>query len=437
VARSLHRYAADAFVAATLAHLAREWLAGHWRHFRWFSWVSGVPLIVLMYASGIVGFWLAWDRLGQFSAVATAEWVDSLGFGPMMRNFLVPASVDDRLFSLFVFLHIGVPLFLLAGMWLHIQRISSAETLPPVVLRWGVVLALAAAAIVRPVASLPRADLAGVPELVPVDWFFLFLHPLMYATSPQALTLAAGAALILLVALPLLPGSTPLPAAVVDPANCNGCGRCVADCPFEAVELAPRQGKPRAAIALVSPVLCAGCGICAGACPSSTPFRKSDPHVSGIDLPQRTVGALREEMERELERLQGAARVVVFGCECAAEVASLAGRSVAALRLPCTGMLPPSFVDYALRSGADGVLVTGCLEGDCEYRLGNRWTDGRFRGSREPHLRSSVRRERVRVLWSGHDRAALARSLALFRGWLAARGSESQLPPARKVRSHA
>jgi len=107
VARSLHRYAADGFVIATLAHLAREWLAGHFRGFRWFSWVSGVPLVVLMYASGIVGFWLAWDRLAQFSAIATAEWVDTLGFGPMMRNFLAPASVDDRLFSLFVFLHIG------------------------------------------------------------------------------------------------------------------------------------------------------------------------------------------------------------------------------------------------------------------------------------------------------------------------------------------
>jgi coenzyme F420-reducing hydrogenase delta subunit/ferredoxin len=436
VARSLHRYAADAFVVATLAHLAREWLAGHFRGFRWFSWLSGVPLLVLMYASGIVGFWLAWDRLGQFSAIATAEWVDSLGFGPMMRNFLAPASVDDRLFSLFVFLHIGVPLFLLAGMWLHIQRISRAETLPPPALRWGIVLALAAAAVARPVTSLPAADLAIAPEVVALDWFFLFMHPLMYATSPQALTLGAAAALAGLLALPLLPGGARLAAAVVDPANCNGCGRCVADCPFAAVELAPRAEKPRGAIAVVLPDLCAGCGICAGACPSSTPFRKLDPLVSGIDLPQRTVGMLREELERALERLQGGARVVLFGCECAAAATRLADPSTAAIALPCTGMLPPSFVEYALRSGADGVLVTGCREGDCEYRLGNRWTDERFAGGREPHLRASVPRARLRVLWAG-DPAALARELELFRAGLAALGRPAQLPPARKERAHA
>ncbi len=438
VARSLHRYAADGFVLATLAHLAREWLAGHFRGFRWFSWVSGVPLVVLMYASGIVGFWLAWDRLAQFSAIATAEWVDALGFGPMMRNFLAPASVDDRLFSLFVFLHIGVPLFLLAGMWLHVQRISRAETLPPQPLRWGIVLALAAAAIARPVASLPPADLAIAPERVAVDWFLLFMHPLMYATSPQALTLLAAGSLAGLLALPLLPGREPLAAAVVDPANCNGCGRCVADCPFAAVELAPREGKPRGAIAVVLPALCAGCGICAGACPSSTPFRKLEPLVSGIDLPRRTVGALRGELERALDRLEGAARVAVFGCECAADVTRLADRSTAAMPFPCTGMLPPSFVEYALRSGADGVLVTGCEQSACEYRLGNRWTDERLAGEREPHLRSSVPRERLRVRWiAAAGGASLERELALFRAELAARGRSALLPPARRERAHA
>lgn len=440
VARSLHRYAADAFVAATLAHLARELLAGHWRGFRWFSWVSGVPLIVLMYASGIVGFWLAWDRLAQFSALATAEWLDTLpvGVGPVTRNFLAPASVDDRLFSLFVFLHIGIPLFLLAGMWLHLQRISHAETLPPRPLRWGVVAALAAAAIARPVASLPAADLTTVPERLALDWFYLFIHPLMYATSPQALTLLAAGSLVLLLALPLMPAAAPLPAAVVDPANCNGCGRCVADCPFAAVALAPRVARPRGATALVSPELCAGCGICAGACPSATPFRKLEPLASGIDLPQRTVGELREELERALERLEDPPRVIVFGCECAADSTRLAGGSNAAIALPCTGMLPPSLLEYALRSGADGVLVTGCPESDCEYRLGNRWTEERLAGEREPQLRASVPRERVRLRWIGRGgEAALARSLAEFRAELAQRGRASPPAPARKERAHA
>ena len=50
VLRSVHRYAADLFVVAVIAHLVREALAGHWRGFRAFSWISGVPLLWLLYA---------------------------------------------------------------------------------------------------------------------------------------------------------------------------------------------------------------------------------------------------------------------------------------------------------------------------------------------------------------------------------------------------
>jgi len=89
--------------------------------------------------------------------------------------------------------------------------------------------------------------------------------------------------------------------------------------------------------------------------------------------------------------------------------------------LTCAAQLPPSFVEYALRSGVDGVLVTGCREGDCRWRLGQRWTEARLAGERAPRLRASVARERVRVAWAGRrDRDALATALAGFRAALAA-----------------
>ncbi|MCL4763343.1 MAG: hydrogenase iron-sulfur subunit, partial [Burkholderiales bacterium] len=120
--------------------------------------------------------------------------------------------------------------------------------------------------------------------------------------------------------------------------------------------------------------------------------------------------------------------VVVFGCDCAADVRALAGPGVAVLTLPCSGMLPPTFIDYALRDGADGVLVTGCPPDDCEYRFGSRWTAQRLAGEREPHLRASVPRERVRVAWAAReDLAAVARELAAFRAALAL------APPRRAV----
>ena len=47
-------------------------------------------------------------------------WVMAEAFG----NFIGGGAVSDRFFSLLIFLHIGIPLILLLGMWIHIQRIS-------------------------------------------------------------------------------------------------------------------------------------------------------------------------------------------------------------------------------------------------------------------------------------------------------------------------
>ena len=75
--RGLHRYAADAMVLVVLAHVVREWMLGRFRSFRAASWLTGVPLLLLLFVSAIGGFWLNWDRLGQFSSTANAEWLDA------------------------------------------------------------------------------------------------------------------------------------------------------------------------------------------------------------------------------------------------------------------------------------------------------------------------------------------------------------------------
>lgn len=51
--------------------------------------------------------------------------------------------------------------------------------------------------------------------------------------------------------------------ACVDEEICAGCGRCVAQCAYEAITLDERKG-----VATVNVALCQGCGACAAACPS-------------------------------------------------------------------------------------------------------------------------------------------------------------------------
>jgi ferredoxin len=228
---------------------------------------------------------------------------------------------------------------------------------------------LIALALLRPAASGTRWDPAVAPQGLQIDWFLLFVHPLMYATSPVTLWLAAGGATAALIALPYLARRPAAPAAQVDPANCNGCGRCVVDCPYEALTLRVRK-------AFVFAERCAACGICAGACPSATPFRSVAGLASGIDLPDLTVDELRRRMRRALP-----AGEVLFSCE---------GARAGGIVLRCLAMLPPAFVEYALRHGARRVRAIGCRDGECAWRIGLELAAERFAGTREPHLRANV-----------------------------------------------
>lgn len=41
------------------------------------------------------------------------------------------------------------------------------------------------------------------------------------------------------------------------------------------------------------------------------------------------------------------------------------------IKVPCTGKVDINHLLLAFEQGADGVMVAGCLEGDCHYLVGN------------------------------------------------------------------
>jgi quinol-cytochrome oxidoreductase complex cytochrome b subunit/coenzyme F420-reducing hydrogenase delta subunit len=423
VMRSLHRYASDALVLIVAVHILREYIEGRLRSVRWFTWVTGVPLLWLLYASGISGYWLVWDTLAQYVAISTTEWLDALGiFGePIARNFLDPTTLSGRFFTLLVFIHIAVPLMLLLGMWIHIHRMSLPRMNPPKGLALGTLGMLIVVSFARPALSQAPADLGATASHIGLDWFYLLLYPLLDYMPGDWLWLGLAAGTAVLAAMPwILPRKRPS-AAEVSFDNCNGCGRCVADCPFTAVSLVPRADESQyTVVAEVTPELCTSCGICVGACPTATPFRRASALVSGIDLPSQSVLERREQVEAAGESLgKDKGRILVFGCARGPSADSL-GADVQMLTLPCIGNLPPSFIDFVLSRGhADGVMLTGCAEADCYHRLGIRWTKARIAGERDPYLRKRVPRERVRMGWfgaAGGDH--LSREVAAFRDGL-------------------
>jgi coenzyme F420-reducing hydrogenase delta subunit len=71
--------------------------------------------------------------------------------------------------------------------------------------------------------------------------------------------------------------------------------------------------------------------------------------------------------------------IVAFCCHyCAYTAADMAGSmrlsypaNVKIVRVPCSGKVDTIHMMKALEKGADGVLVAGCLDGDCHFKSGN------------------------------------------------------------------
>jgi NAD(P)H-flavin reductase/ferredoxin len=247
-------------VVTMVLHLVRHFCFDRHRGFRWFSWVTGVALMWLLYVSGINGFMLPWDRLAQFVTVAGAELLDWLPIfnGALIRNFIYPWSVNDRLFSLLSFMHIGVPLVLLLFMWVHIQRVPKASTNPPRPIALALLPTLIALALASPVTSHAPADLSVAPQALRVDWFYLGVLPLIYAWSASGAWLVLGSATILLVLLPWLPPKHVTAEGyrlTVHPGN-----REIVARPHETI----LEAGLRAGLAMPYECRSGGCGVCKG-----------------------------------------------------------------------------------------------------------------------------------------------------------------------------
>lgn len=442
IMRSLHRYASDGLVLALGVHVAREFAFDRFRGARWYSWVIGVPTIPLVFIAGISGYWLVWDRLAQYVAEATTEWLDWLPiFGsPIARNFLAPSSLDGRFFTLMVFIHIAVPLVLLFLMWFHMQRVAKPTMNPARGLAIGAMAMLLALSIVYPATSQGIADLGTVASPVDLDWYYLWIYPLIDLWDAGPVWVLSVVGTLIMFVMPWLPPRREKAIAVVNLDNCNGCTRCAEDCPFSAIRMGARSDdKPFEHEAVVDPSLCVSCGICTGSCPTSTPFRRASALVPGIDLGWLPLAEVRSRTRKTAEALTGDRRVLIFGCDHSNRVNKMASDSIGAVSLPCTGMLPPSFIDFVLsRNLADGVVVTGCRDGECNYRLGPRWTEQRLNGERDPRLRERVPRERILRVWTAPtDWRALEREVREFQARLAAGGNAAPPPESEAAKIEA
>ncbi|MCF6224697.1 MAG: hydrogenase iron-sulfur subunit [Xanthomonadales bacterium] len=420
IMRSLHRYASDAAIITILLHLFRELALVRYQGTRWYSWVTGLPLLWMIIPLGITGYWLVWDQLAQYIAMGSAHLFDAIPifFGSMASNFL-PSQMSDRFFTLIMFLHLlGQPLILLFALWLHVRRLSNVNIMPPRGLAIGSFIALIILSLIKPALSHPPADLSTVPQSLNLDWFYLNIYPLLdYWTAGQVWLLTLVITL-LLIFLPWFFPKRAKATAVVDLENCDGCKQCFEDCPYDAITVQARtDGKKHSHEVVVDPALCTSCGICVGGCHSANPFRKAEKILRpGIDMPDFPAHELRKRTLAAIDSMQGKHKILVFGCDHGYAVERIKTDNTRGISLYCSGMLPPTMIRFALRKGADGVLVSGCRSNDCYNRFGERWTEMRILSDRQPSLRAGVDHRHIISQGAGPiDRKALEKSVQRLR----------------------
>ncbi|MDH4100079.1 MAG: hydrogenase iron-sulfur subunit [Nitrospirota bacterium] len=403
IMRSLHRYASDGLVIATIIHTLHVYFTDRYRRFRWIAWVTGVMIFISIIPTGIVGYWMVWDMKGQMAALLTT---DFFGFIPsageaIQRSFLNNTVITDNFFLAVLLIHVLLPVYLLAFLWLHVTRISRPVINPPKQIMYLIVIVLVVFSLIKPATSAPQGDLTTLFTSVPIDWFFLFYFPFIQ-NVPGWLSwgLMIGATALFTVIPWLVKSDKPAPAKVFLP-KCTGCTQCYQDCPYEAIHMQKRtDGQHFDFEAHVIESRCASCGICVGAC-----------DFKAIDLQDRLSGEIRRKIVTQCSpemRGGGEPTIIGFVCENSAPLDGLVDLqhdclkempNVVILSFPCAGMIQSSMIELALKSGADGVFICGCQVGDCHYREGHKWMEGRLMHERMPYLKSNVDRTKVRAFW--------------------------------------
>jgi heterodisulfide reductase subunit A2 len=151
---------------------------------------------------------------------------------------------------------------------------------------------------------------------------------------------------------------------VVDPNKCIGCGQCqeLCDCGGIGVEEGPGGGLPR----IVDPMVCTGGGTCAAACPYHALVLQNNSN----DQREARVAALA----RRLGPDESMAFVCGWGGLPAADIAGKQGLKydprIYLVGVPCVGQIDACAMARALKEGAPGLLLVGCLPETCHHSYG-------------------------------------------------------------------
>jgi len=387
--RAAHRYASVALIVTSLLHGWRTFVQDRFRGPRWLAWVSGIWLVAMLWVIGVTGYWLIWDERAQALNETLIRALDgtTIGLDFLLDNLLTPAAGTGWPFLLLLLLtHVILSVVMGLLFWYHVKRLNRPKLFPPRF--WMAIVggAIVVLSVIWPVGMLAPLNNSVIPASFPIDPFYLFLLPAGLSLSPVLVWGGFVVIGLLLTAIPWIGRRKPLQPISIDPDRCTGCTLCVVDCPYDALEMVPREDGKYRQIAVLIPDRCVSCGICIGSC--------SDDAMS-LD------GEPVDDLAAEVRRLAatGDSPRIVFTCERHAlhgaagalgtQESAAGDEPIHVIPVPCIGMAHTSLAIEALKSGAGDVQFIGCPPADCANRDGNTWVQERLDRVRVPRLKKA------------------------------------------------
>ncbi|MFH0851012.1 MAG: hydrogenase iron-sulfur subunit [Candidatus Bathyarchaeota archaeon] len=261
------------------------------------------------------------------------------------------------------------------------------------------------------------------PKMRPVDFSSDGIYMCGTAHAPKSIaeSVSQGYAAASRAAIPMAKRIIKAEAvtAVLDPEKCVGCGACASVCPFNAIEWGS-LGEPH-----ITESLCKGCGLCTVECPVGAMQLR---YYKDSQLSPAIRALLEPGLEMEVKDPSKPVILVVACRWCSYAAADFAGVmrlsypvNVRIVMVPCSGKVDFRYIFDGFRSGADGVVVAGCLKDQCHYVDGNLVAERRVDAARKTLEAMGVSGGRLEMFFCS---AGMPRDFAAFMREFTARVGE-------------
>jgi ferredoxin len=381
VMRNLHRYSSDAFVVFVFLHFLHMLLVGKFKKAK--SWIFGLIALFITLFIGLTGFILVWDEKAKLLGLLTAKLLIYLPFfdpsiaGAFLNNDL---AYLGGIFRVTLFGHIFFCAFTAIFLWLHVVHLTKPSIFPPrkmMIFSGFFILAIS-------ILFDAHLDAPAQNSILPVNagfnWFYFFGYYFMSVLPVGGNWLLILSIVTFCCSFPFLFKTKKAPSPLIDHNQCDGCGQCAEDCPYDAITITTNEAGEEKAF--LDESKCVSCNICVGSC--------------------KSFAIASEDVYPDLIKSASVKPHQIFTCKSLTNrLEGISTENASITELTCIGDIHAKMLDDKSTADGNKLVVVGCES--CYYRFGTDWAEKRLNRKRRPVIKPSTRYENILFVTSGQN----------------------------------